>query len=226
MGTAAGGGTGDRHQLTADFEAVLAGIRKLDGFGSFAEPPPVEELLAEAREGAVVVLNVSTLRSDALVLTHTGVTAVPLPELGADAVTRRTAVFQAAVHDATASPDGRRRRQAQEELSGVLGWLWDAAAEPVLRALGHHRPPPHGAAWPRVWWVPCGPLSLPPAATTSRERRCWTGPSPRTPPPSAPCGTPAARCPMPTSPGSRWSSPCPPRPAAIRWTMCRTKSPS
>lgn len=169
MGTATGGGRGDRHQLVAEFEAAVSGIRKLDGFGGFAQPPPVEELLAEAGEGAVVMLNVSAVRSDALVLTGAGVTAVPLPGLGADTVTRRTAVFQAAVHDATASPDGRRRRQAQDELRDILRWLWDAAAEPVLRALGHGAPPPEGTEWPRVWWVLCGPLSLLPIHAAGRH---------------------------------------------------------
>ncbi|AXK35767.1 CHAT domain-containing protein [Streptomyces armeniacus] len=180
MGTAAGGGTGDRHRLVADFETELAAIRKLPGFATFALPPPLGELLAEAREGAVVMLNVSSLRSDALVLTGSGVTALPLPGLGADAVTRQSELFQAAVHDANAAPDGRRRREAQRELAGVLGWLWDAAAEPVLAELGHGGAPrggsesdaasdAYGSAWPRVWWVPCGPLSLLPVHAAGRH---------------------------------------------------------
>ncbi|MFD4210630.1 CHAT domain-containing protein, partial [Micromonospora tulbaghiae] len=42
----------------------------------------------------------------------------------------------------------------------VLEWLWDAAAEPVLRSLGFTGEPSPGQSWPRVWWAPGGLLSL------------------------------------------------------------------
>ena len=38
--------------------------------------------------------------------------------------------------------------------------MWDNAAEPVLSALGYYSEPPHGEAWPHVWWAPGGPFSL------------------------------------------------------------------
>ena len=49
---------------------------------------------------------------------------------------------------------------AQEKLLEILEWLWDAAAGPVLSALGYQQSPPLGAAWPQVWWAPGGLLGM------------------------------------------------------------------
>ncbi|MDV9177751.1 hypothetical protein R6V09_47480, partial [Streptomyces sp. W16] len=148
----------DRHRLADELTAVLGRIRQLDGFGTFGLPPSVEELRSAARDGAVVVLNVSVLRSDALLVTREGITSVPLPGLTLENATEVGVACQGYAHDATA-PDEDVRTKAQEELSGILAWLWDVVAEPVLTALGHDRTPANGAH-PRVWWVPCGPLVL------------------------------------------------------------------
>ncbi|MGP4051861.1 CHAT domain-containing protein [Streptomyces sp. 2A115] len=148
---------GDRHRLAADLTAVLEQIRAQRGFGAFGLPPSVEELLAEAEQGPVVVLNVTSARGDALLVTRTGVTAVPLPGLTLETATDMAVGCQAAARNATdADPDVRM--SAQDTLSAILAWLWDVVAEPVLTALGYDRSPANGV-YPRVWWVPCGPLS-------------------------------------------------------------------
>ncbi|MCX5330437.1 CHAT domain-containing protein [Streptomyces sp. NBC_00140] len=157
--TGAGGvdGTVDRHRLADELTAVLTRIRQQDGFGSFGLPPSAAELRAAARDGAVVVLNVTFARSDALLVTPARVTAVPLPGLTLRNGTEAAVALQSFAHDAT-DPDDSVRTRAQKELSGIQAWLWEAVARPVLTALGHDRTPV-GDVWPRVWWVPCGPLS-------------------------------------------------------------------
>lgn len=40
---------------------------------------------------------------------------------------------------------------------GVLEWLWNVVAGPVLGALGFTEPP--NEDWPHVWWIPTGALS-------------------------------------------------------------------
>ncbi|MFI8192084.1 CHAT domain-containing protein [Streptomyces sp. NPDC085946] len=147
----------DRHRLAGELADVLARIREHEGFGSFARPPSLEELLEVAEEGAVVVLNVVDTRGDALLVTRSGVTAVELPGLDMPTATRLATGCQAAAHNAS---DGTReaRIEAQETLSTILARLWDVVAEPVLTALGHHRAPADGV-YPRVWWVPGGPLA-------------------------------------------------------------------
>ncbi|MGW4412773.1 CHAT domain-containing protein [Nonomuraea sp. NPDC004702] len=151
----------DRRRLAAEFADVLADIRALDDFASFALPPTTEELLAQARSGPVVVFNVGAHRSDALLLTGDGVAALPLPALTPDAVAGRVTDFHDALRIITDREVPRKQRmEAQPRVRQTLEWLWDVAAEPVLRALGYDRPPEPGQEWPRVWWVPGGRLGL------------------------------------------------------------------
>ncbi|MGW4995105.1 CHAT domain-containing protein [Streptomyces mirabilis] len=148
----------DRHQLAHDFAQTLDEIRALEGFASFALPPTTEELLTEAEEGPVVVFNVSRHRSDALLLTRSGITHVELRHLTTRTLIEKVTAFHRALHAATSGDSREQRREAQDILAGVLQWLWDTAAGPVLEVLGHGTTPSAEADWPRVWWVPGGLL--------------------------------------------------------------------
>jgi CHAT domain-containing protein len=41
--------------------------------------------------------------------------------------------------------------------SQTLEWLWDTIASPVLGVIGFTETPPSNK-WPRIWWIPTGPL--------------------------------------------------------------------
>jgi tetratricopeptide (TPR) repeat protein len=149
----------DRRRAAEELATTLDQIRALPGFASFALPPTTDELLAEAESGPVVTFNISTHRSDALILTADGITALELPGLAHSAVMDQISAFhQARLTTADPAADERDRAAAQTRLRQTLQWLWDNAADQVLRALGHHRGPAPGAAWPRVWWAPGGLL--------------------------------------------------------------------
>ncbi|MFI8186201.1 CHAT domain-containing protein [Actinacidiphila glaucinigra] len=150
----------DRHDLVRDLARTLSEIRALDGFGSFARPPSVEELLADATQGPVVVFNISHFRSDALVLTHDGITHLELPGITAPTLNEQITAFHQALATASTGASTALRRAAQDDMTEVLEWLWDNAAGPVLKLLDHHRRPSAEADWPRVWWVPGGALGL------------------------------------------------------------------
>ncbi|KAA9379164.1 tetratricopeptide repeat protein [Microbispora cellulosiformans] len=151
----------DRRQLAEEFTALLDHIRTLDGFGSFALPPTTEQLLAQAISGPVAVFTVSRHRSDALLLTTGGITALELPALTPDTVIDQIIAFHQALHTTTdLSTSLADRIGAQKAIRDILGWLWNVAAEPVLSALGYHRPPAPGRPWPRVWWATGGLLGL------------------------------------------------------------------
>ncbi|GII88854.1 CHAT domain-containing protein [Sphaerisporangium siamense] len=150
----------DRRHLAEEFATLLDHIRTLEGFASFALPPTTEQLLAQTESGPVVVLNTGH-RSDALLLTPGGITTLELPALTHAIVVGQINTFHQALH-ITTNPDSTRAERigAQDTIRGILGWLWDATAEPILRELGHHQPPAAGQPWPRVWWAPGGLLSL------------------------------------------------------------------
>ena len=150
----------ERRRLVGQLEATLADIRAIDGFATFAMPPAISELRAQACEGPVITFNVSQYRSDAFLLTEDGVTCVHLPGLTRESVITQVTTFYRALSsavDPSAGPTGRAA--AQKAIQDVLGWLWDNATEPALHALGHDHQPT-GATLPRVWWVPGGLLSL------------------------------------------------------------------
>ncbi|QKV92266.1 CHAT domain-containing protein [Streptomyces sp. NA02950] len=154
----------DRHALAEEWERLTARIRQQPGFEGFMRPPEVPELLAATGgRGPVVIVNVSTLRCDALLLTGRSIRAVPLPALSrVDAVRRADAFFPAVrtAEDGGAAEEDRAAARAR--VRETLEWLWTAVAEPVLGALGLTGRRPRGAkdgALPRLWWVPTGPLT-------------------------------------------------------------------
>ncbi|MEU8852693.1 CHAT domain-containing protein [Streptomyces sp. NPDC048564] len=151
--------TGERLQLSEKFNALLAKIRRLDGFRSFALPPTLEDLCGQATAGDVVVFNLAARRSDALLLTSDGVDVLNLPSLNVHELFRLANEFQQAQLLAT-NEDRHMGQRAKKVLVNTLQWLWGVATGPVLEALGHHGPPADGATWPRVWWVTGGALGL------------------------------------------------------------------
>lgn len=147
-----------RQQIAAELSHVLKEIRGLDGFSSFARPPSIPELRSQAAEGPVVTFNVTAHRGDALILTPSGVTCLPLSGLTLDRLTEQVDAFQGAL-TASARRDADRSA-AHNRIRQVLAWLWEVATEPVLNALGFTRGVRPGEEWRRVWWVTTGLLNL------------------------------------------------------------------
>ncbi|UXY27235.1 CHAT domain-containing protein [Streptomyces sp. HUAS TT20] len=155
------GRIGDLRRVAArNLKMLAAEVRKVPGHERFMEPPSDEELLAASGQGPIVVVNLSPLRSDALVVRPTGVTVVPLPAITPEAVATLVDTFQAAVAKADAA--------ANDTMLDGLAWLWDNLAEPVLSvaAPGKRRVGP----LPRLWWCPTGPLSHLPLHAAGHHR--------------------------------------------------------
>ncbi|MFC7644842.1 hypothetical protein ACFQX6_32270 [Streptosporangium lutulentum] len=136
-----------RWRLALDWDGLLGRIRDVPGFEGFLLPPSIDDLRRQAVDGPVVMVNVSEHRCDALVLTADAdlpVRVVELPALGDGAVTGQVSRFYTAL-GATGGSMGERRR-GQREMLAVLGWLWDAVAEPVLAELGFTGHPGPGRA--------------------------------------------------------------------------------
>lgn len=183
-----------RLALAREWDELLAEVRALPGFETFLRPPTYEDLLQAAAHGPVVTVNVSEWRCDALVLTSAGVEAVPLPDLSLRDAERRLELHLAALAsfdqavaafeeaDLVLQRDhtngdairqrrhaGARRREAtlalDEELTGLVGWLWDVVVVSLLDRL-----PTPGADGlrPRVWWCPTGPLAFLPLHAAGR----------------------------------------------------------
>jgi tetratricopeptide (TPR) repeat protein len=175
----AGGSGRDRHELSAEFAATMGRIRQLDGFDSFGLPPSPDDLLGAAREGPVAVLNFSAYGSHALLVTRAEVIALPLPRLSQEGLTGNIDAFLSAQHSIVKG-DIAQQARGEAELIVVLEWLWDAVAGPVLDALGYQGRPSGAGDWPRVWWVPCGLLSMLPVHAAGYHRTAASDQCPRT----------------------------------------------
>ncbi|KAF5021905.1 hypothetical protein F66182_6053 [Fusarium sp. NRRL 66182] len=105
--------------------------------------------------GAIIVVNVS-YRCDAFLIRGPLTQSLSLPELSRETIQDRV-------------------REGNFTSEQVLEWLWDTIASPVLEALGHAGPPQQGAPWPRIWWIPTGPLSKFPLHAAGRhlEEKCF-----------------------------------------------------
>ncbi|PZT70321.1 hypothetical protein DN402_33250 [Streptomyces sp. SW4] len=136
---------GLRRRLADDWDALLEEIRARPGFEDFAGPPRLDRLRQQAADGPIVYLNVASFRSDALVLLRDRVLHVPLSVTPHDVEARLKVLHHALDPRTGAALD------AQRAVHGVLAWMWDELAEPVLQAVpGRPR---------RVWWVPTGQLT-------------------------------------------------------------------
>ncbi len=148
-----------RRELELGRNDLLNRIRQVDGLDSFLATPSSGELQAQAAEGPVVLITVSTYGADALIVTTGSLHTVPLP--GVTPHTVRDRVDRLVRATSTAStPSLPARRQAQRELGDLLGWLWDRITAPVLEELGFTGSPEAEDSWPRIWWCPIGEIAL------------------------------------------------------------------
>jgi tetratricopeptide (TPR) repeat protein len=153
-----------RRDASAALEAALDEVRGLGGrWARFFLPPLVEDLTRAAAAGPIVVLVVAQRRCDALVVTTTAVQVVKLPDLTEEQAIERATRFLAdtrALSSRDATPE--QRTAAHRGMGELCGWMWDTIVGPVLEHLGHTGPTPGEdyRSWPRVWWLPTGPLAI------------------------------------------------------------------
>jgi tetratricopeptide (TPR) repeat protein len=145
-----------RARRSGEVAGVLDRIRALPGFADFLRPS-LAQLAAHACAGPVVYLIAELGGCAALIVTAgppPAVRHVPLPDLDWVALielSERLDQARRAVEDPELP--GPVRAAGRAALADLFGHLWDAAAEPVLEALGHRTTPEDGH-WPRLWWCP------------------------------------------------------------------------
>ncbi|KDQ52923.1 hypothetical protein JAAARDRAFT_446880 [Jaapia argillacea MUCL 33604] len=160
------------HQDILDRNRLLVHIRSQPGFSRFLMHRRLEDMIPAARNGPVILLNVTSSSCDALILRSSApsVIHINLPGLDFDRVktlskdfsgllssegrgSRRDARHMAVRHTGAGGSDKTFRR--------ILGELWRKITLPVLKFLGYKKicNPSSSENLPRVWWYPTGPLS-------------------------------------------------------------------
>jgi CHAT domain-containing protein/tetratricopeptide (TPR) repeat protein len=130
----------ERYEAAKKFDRLLADIRERPGFERFLLAPSEDDLKTAATSGPILIINGSEYHCDAFIITPKKIQCLNLAAFDYADIERRsnTLGFQL--------PDME-----------LLRWLWDTVAEPVLNSLG--LTDALEADWPRVWWIPVGPLA-------------------------------------------------------------------
>lgn len=137
-----------RREANQRFEELIGEVRSQPGFQRFLLPPTTDELMAAAQEGPIVVVNVSPYRCDAFLIERRQIRALPLPKLNLKDLQKKLKELRT----------DRSLPASSGQMEEILEWLWDVVACPVLEELGFHNPT-QDDKWPRIWWIPTGPLS-------------------------------------------------------------------
>lgn len=150
-----------RVQAIDEMGEILRHIRLLPGFGGFQLPPSASELIEIAAEGPIIVFNSTEFRSDAIIVSGTGIKSLTLPKLVLSEVKDRMGQLTSLVRGKRSTYPSRNK-----EMERILIWLWEVAVEPVFEALGLVAIGDHVAVddskLPRVWWIGVGPLAIAP----------------------------------------------------------------
>lgn len=145
--------TGNRLLLSAQINDLLETIRAKPGFQRFILGPSELELRKLSENGPIVVINVSELRSDAIIVTQHHIKCLQLSVQHIELL-NNVDRFLNAVQNVRMNT----YHKAREEVQRILEWLWDVVVEPIVDILALKKTPEHD--WPRVWWVGCGLLSV------------------------------------------------------------------
>ncbi len=132
-----------RYQAEEELKDLLAKIRANPPTENFLGPPALAEILNAVRDDAVVVVNNNSACYDAFLIEKKhGIRAIRLGKI-------KNEDF------------GRWLRSLSDRPRvdlGMLEWLWDVIAEPVLDGLAFSYPPLPSKT-PHVWWIMIGSFS-------------------------------------------------------------------
>jgi tetratricopeptide (TPR) repeat protein len=133
------------HQL----DECISSIRQLSGHERFLLGPTLDDLKEWASEGPIVVVNMTDIRSDAIIVTSAVVTAIRLPQLTeADAV-------KWIDQDLTTYHNPEEKGKKNKRYTQFLSWLWSSCVEVILHRI-HNGKRPTPDSLPRIWWIGVG----------------------------------------------------------------------
>jgi tetratricopeptide (TPR) repeat protein len=144
-------GRSNRGHLWTEHDRLVEQVRHLPGFADFLRPASLARLRPAADGGAVVLVNATAHRGDAVIVTGD---ADPVPVALPRLILADVRGHVEALLDATSATSLTRALRARRVLTDVLGWLWESTVEPVITTLSD------GQREPRVWWLPTGLLGL------------------------------------------------------------------
>ncbi|KAF5644908.1 tpr domain protein [Fusarium sp. NRRL 52700] len=143
-----------RYVAEEELQLLIKRIQADPRSKDFLQPPSLDELLGILDNDTIVVLSASKQRSAAFVINkRNAISLVELTNLDLDDINKH-------VH---------RLQSSRPYVDiGMLEWLWDVIACPILDRCGFGKLAP-GQSLPRVFWIPTGSLSRLPIHAAGRH---------------------------------------------------------
>lgn len=148
-----------RQAQIKELEILEQQVRSIPGLENFQRSLSEADLKELAGQGYVVSFNVTTIRSDAFIITSHSIEVLPLPSLKFHDLAEH--LKSVAGKNKITEPTLRTLKRTNERMLDLLSWLWEVAVKPVLRHL-HLLNPPQNSPLPRIHWITSGALSLMP----------------------------------------------------------------
>ncbi|RMJ12225.1 hypothetical protein CDV36_008094 [Fusarium kuroshium] len=153
----------ERRAAEADLANCLEKIRNLDGHHEFFREPPLDRLKSCTKEGIVVLVNISYLRSDAIILVDSRILVVPLSGLQTEKIVEfgvqlisGFSIVDFPMKRAIQIVSKKVPKQARQPPAGFAGWLWENCVRPVFDELRRAGAMPSDGKPPRIWWIGSG----------------------------------------------------------------------
>ena len=137
-----------RMEAIAKLEKCVRGIQQRPGFSQFHKGLTAKQMRSCSTAGSIIVVNITNLRSDAVIVTANAFKVLPLPGLSAGQA--KDWINQ----DLTTTSLNDRGRKNKAYLQ-FLSWLWHECVRHVLDELYCYMQPSANDL-PRVWWVGTG----------------------------------------------------------------------
>jgi hypothetical protein len=113
-----------------------------------------------AKYGPLIIINITDLRSDAIIVTTEGIKHLHLPDLNEDKVSEQSWDIQQLLAKTNKTEQREDFPKLHRLLSRFMNSLWKSTVKPILDHLGYRKPLSLEDEWPHVWWIPTGILGL------------------------------------------------------------------
>ena len=136
-----------RPKAIEELDKCIRDIQQLPSFDRFQRGLSPKQMQQCAIDGCIVVVNVTGLRSDAIIVSKQGFSTIPLPSFEASRAKSwidQDLTIPPRDNEPSKNPDYRR----------FLSWLWRGCVKPILDGLGYQ--PSSIDSLPRIWWIGTG----------------------------------------------------------------------
>ncbi|KAH8807488.1 CHAT domain-containing protein [Xylogone sp. PMI_703] len=156
----------ERRSAAGDMEKCLEEIRQTEGNQDFLKELPIDQMMACAEDGPIVVVNVTDISSDAILISISQIVTVSLPDIKRGSIPDFVVdgITNFGPRNEVSSRDGELEvapglwRKSVDK-SESLAWLWHACVKVVLDKLRATKMISRDGPLPHIWWIGSGVAS-------------------------------------------------------------------